>query len=77
MIKRLAKLSDDVVTHEVLDCCHAAHHIPGALKALGLDEEGRLPQYREHREVREVSGIGLDRLGGEIAKLHILDKALS
>ena len=49
MIKRLAKLMDDVVTHEVLDCCHAVHHISGALKALGLTEEGRLPQYREHR----------------------------
>ena len=48
MIKRLAKL-EGVVTHEVLDCCHATHHISGALKALGLNDAARLPLYREHR----------------------------
>ena len=48
MIKRLAKL-ECVVTHEVLDCCHATHHISGALKALGLNDAARLPLYREHR----------------------------
>lgn len=48
VIKRLAKL-EGVVTHEVLDCCHATHHISGALKALGLTDAARLPLYREHR----------------------------
>ena len=48
MIKQLAKL-DDVPTYEILDCCHATHHISGALKALGLADDARLPLYREHR----------------------------
>ena len=38
-----------VPRHEVLDCCHAAHHISRALAALGLSDAERLPQYREHR----------------------------
>lgn len=47
-IVRLAKL-DDVSIYEVLDCYHAAHHISGALAALGMDYKERLPLYREHR----------------------------
>lgn len=43
-----AKL-EGVPIHEVLDCYHAAHHISLALAALGLDEKGRWPLYREHR----------------------------
>lgn len=39
----------DVAIHEVLDCCHATHHISRALAALGLGEKERLPLYREHR----------------------------
>lgn len=39
----------NVATHEVLDCCHAAHHISLALTALGLNEKERMPLYREHR----------------------------
>jgi hypothetical protein len=38
-----------VTTHEVLDNCHAAHHISLALAALGLSDEQRMPLYREHR----------------------------
>jgi hypothetical protein len=34
---------------EVLDNCHAAHHVSQALAALGLNERDRLPQYRELR----------------------------
>jgi hypothetical protein len=47
-IIELAGLSD-VPTHEVLDCCHAAHHISLALAAVGLTAAERLPLYREHR----------------------------
>jgi hypothetical protein len=39
----------NVVTHEVLDCCHASHHISGALASLGLTDQERLPLYREQR----------------------------
>lgn len=39
----------DVPIYEVLDCCHAAHHISLALAALGLSEVERMPLYREHR----------------------------
>ena len=68
-IKRLAKL-DDVPTYEILDGCHATHHVSGALKSLGLSEEGRLPLYREYRTllrngqwrrvVSELQGLASD-----------------
>ncbi len=35
--------------NEVLDCCHAAHHISLALATLGLTDKERMPQYRQHR----------------------------
>jgi hypothetical protein len=35
--------------HQVLDNCHAAHHISLALAALGLNESQRMPLYRELR----------------------------
>lgn len=47
-IVRLAKL-EGVPIHEVLDCCHAAHHISLALAAMGQNERERMPLYREHR----------------------------
>jgi hypothetical protein len=47
-IVRLAKL-DNVPIHEVLDCCHAAHHISLALAAMGDDLQERMALYREHR----------------------------
>ena len=47
-IVRLAKL-EGVPIHEVLDCCHAAHHISLALAAIGMNEKERMPLYREHR----------------------------
>ncbi len=49
-IVALAKL-EEVKIHEVLDCCHAAHHISQALAALGLSNEERMPSYREHRSL--------------------------
>lgn len=39
----------DVPIYEVLDCCHAVHHISLALAALGLSDAERMPLYREHR----------------------------
>jgi hypothetical protein len=47
-IIELAGLSD-VSTHQVLDCCHAVHHISLALASLGLSREERNPLYRQHR----------------------------
>lgn len=65
-IIELAKLSN-VPTHQVLDCCHAVHHISLALASLGLTREERNPLYREHRTllrngqwrrvVEELSGL--------------------
>lgn len=40
---------ESVATFQVLDCCHAVHHISQALAALGLSKEERNPLYREHR----------------------------
>lgn len=45
----LAKLSLKVKTYQVLDNCHASHHVSLALAALGLTEKERMPLYREHR----------------------------
>ena len=47
-IVELAKLSK-VPRYEVLDNCHASHHISLALAALGYGEKERKPLYREHR----------------------------
>jgi hypothetical protein len=47
---QLAKLGD-VPTHQVLDCCHAVHHISLALASLALSSEQRMPLYREHRSL--------------------------
>jgi hypothetical protein len=47
-IVRMAKL-EHVAVYEVLDCCHAVHHISLALAAIGLTEEERRPLYRDHR----------------------------
>ena len=48
MIVKLAKLTR-VKLHEVLDNCHAAHHVSLALAALGLTDKERMPLYRQHR----------------------------
>ncbi|MCA9177572.1 MAG: hypothetical protein KDB14_23965 [Planctomycetales bacterium] len=40
---------ENVPVHQVLDNCHATHHISLALAALGLSDCERLPLYREHR----------------------------
>jgi hypothetical protein len=47
-IVRLAKL-ERVPLYEVLDCCHAAHHISLALAELAPDAKERMPLYREYR----------------------------
>ena len=48
MIVKQAKV-EGVPIHQVLDNCHAAHHISLALAALGLSDRQRLPLYRELR----------------------------
>jgi hypothetical protein len=76
-IVRLAGL-ENVTLHEVLDCCHAAHHISLALAALGLSDKERMPLYREHRTLlrngqwrRVVEELtGLVELEPENEKLH-------
>jgi hypothetical protein len=47
-IIRLAGLVG-VPIHEVLDCCHATHHIALALATLKLDEKKRWSLYRDYR----------------------------
>ncbi len=49
-IIELAGLSK-VRTYEVLDCCHAVHHISLALASLGLSREERNPLYRVYRSL--------------------------
>ena len=48
-IVRQAGIPSTVKIHQVLDNCHAAHHVSLALKALGLAEEDRMPLYRDLR----------------------------
>ena len=47
-IVRLAGL-EDVPTFQVLDCCHAVHHVSQALASLGVPKADRNPLYREYR----------------------------
>ena len=83
-IVTLAKLQQ-VPIHEVLDCCHAAHHISLALAAYGLSDTARMPLYRQHRTllrngqwrrvVEELSELAADepnnvKLPTEIAYLR-------
>jgi len=49
-IIELAGLTN-VPTHQILDCCHAVHHISLALASLGLDSKERMPLYRQHRSL--------------------------
>lgn len=82
-IVSLAKLKQAQI-HEVLDCCHAAHHISLALAAYGLSDTARMPLYRQHRTllrngqwrrvVEELSDLAADdpneKLKTEIAYLR-------
>jgi hypothetical protein len=77
---RLAKLQE-VPIHEVLDCCHAAHHISLALAAMGLSDRQRMPLYREHRTllrngqwrrvVEELTGLAEMDADSEDARTEI------
>lgn len=70
-----------VPIHEVLDCCHAVHHISLALAALGLSEAQRMPLYREHRKllrngqwrrvVEELSELAVDEVDNEKLQTEI------
>ena len=44
-----ANIPAGVSIHQVLDNCHASHHIALALAAMGLTEKERMPLYRELR----------------------------
>lgn len=71
-IVRLAKLTE-IPIHQVLDNCHATHHISLALAALGLGDKERIPTYREYRTMlrngqwRQVVGE-LTELAAECAE---------
>jgi hypothetical protein len=41
-----AKIPETVKIYQVLDCCHATHHISLALAELGLNDAERMPLYR-------------------------------
>lgn len=45
----MAKIDKSVTIYQVLDNCHAVHHVSLALAALGLSEKERMPLYRELR----------------------------
>jgi hypothetical protein len=44
-----AGIPPSVKVHQVLDNCHAAHHISLALASLGASAEERMPMYRDLR----------------------------
>ena len=44
-----AKITEPVKIYQVLDNCHAVHHISLALAAFGYSDEERKPLYREYR----------------------------
>jgi hypothetical protein len=48
-IVRFAGIPKSVQVHQVLDNCHAAHHVSLALATLGIAEEDRMPMYRDLR----------------------------
>jgi hypothetical protein len=79
-IVSLAKLGQ-VAIHEVLDCCHAAHHVSLALAAYGASEKDRMPLYRQHRTllrngqwrrvVEELSDLAADDRNNEKMQTEI------
>jgi len=48
-IVKQAGISDTVKIHQVLDNCHAAHHVSLALKTLGRSDNDRMASYRDLR----------------------------
>ena len=48
-IVKQAKIPSSVKVYQVLDNCHAVHHVSLALAALGMSAKDRLPLYRELR----------------------------
>jgi hypothetical protein len=50
-IVKAAKIPDSVKIHQVLDNCHAVHHVSLALKAMGTSSQEHLPLYREQRSL--------------------------
>jgi hypothetical protein len=70
---QLAKLGD-VPTHQVLDCCHAVHHVSLALASLGLNATERMPLYREHRTL--LRNGQWRRVVEELSSLQDADKPI-
>ena len=70
-----AKIPETVKIHQVLDNCHASHHISMALAALGLSDKERMPLYREHRTL--VRNGQWRRVVDELAALAAKDLANS
>ncbi len=70
-IVAMAKIPSQVKIHQVLDCCHAIHHVQLAVTALGLVGEDRMRLYRAHRQSLrnghwrqvhdELSELGIDQ----------------
>lgn len=50
-IVSLAKIPARVKIHQVLDCCHAVHHVHSAVKQLGLADQQRMILYRSYRQL--------------------------
>jgi hypothetical protein len=50
-IVKAAKIPESVKVHQVLDNCHAAHHISLALKAMETSSQDHMPLYREQRSL--------------------------
>jgi hypothetical protein len=48
-IVKQARIGAAVPVHQVLDCCHAVHHIALAMREYGLNEQQRMALYRQLR----------------------------
>jgi hypothetical protein len=72
-IIELAGLSN-VPTYQVLDCCHAVHHVSQALASLGLDREARNPLYRQYRS--QLRNGQWQRVVEELSELQNVEKPI-
>ena len=80
-ILSMAKIPATVKIHQVLDCCHAVHHIQLAVTHLGLDGQERKRLYRAHRQslrnghwrqvVDELSDLAAERPANEALQTEI------
>jgi hypothetical protein len=73
-IVRLAGLVDVPIT-QVLDCCHAVHHVSLALAAIGFSKEERNPLYRQHRTL--LRNGQWRRVVDELSELQNMDEPIA